>query len=123
MGFTGGVKTKLIAPEDTAALTRWFGGDSAPHVIATLCGDWDEGAEEIMDGLREPTFAEYGQAKRAAREAAERIIAGGENLTVYVTGQPVACPPITAQEVIAREIADGAAVGSVEVGGVTYSWD
>lgn len=55
--------------------------------------------------------------------ASEHDVTYGESPTVYANDQPVDYPPIEAQEAIAREIADGAAMGSVEVGGVTYSWD
>jgi len=72
MGFTGDVEN--ITEEDKAALVRWF-GESASWVMATLADeDHGESAEEIMDGLREPTYPEYGEAKRAAREAAVRIM-------------------------------------------------
>lgn len=86
--------------------------------------DWvdSDKAAALCDAL------DCGHGWAAVMRHVDSIPAGERGLvrdlpTVYANGQPAACPPIEAQEAIAQEIADGAAMGSVEVGGVTYSWD
>jgi hypothetical protein len=69
-------------------------------------------------------------ARAAMEECMEGVTVFGEQSevdalrsTVYADGKLVENIPTEAREAIAREIADGAAVGSVVVSGVTYSWD
>jgi hypothetical protein len=114
-GLLGGVKTILVLMFENAV------GHYHCTIVASVedaeanLKRWESYGGANNEFPRAVVLDMTGEPKQVAE------LRGG--LAVYVNGQPVACPPIDAQEAIAKEIADGAAMGSVTVGGVTYSWD
>lgn len=58
-------------PDETAALGQWFGPQWAIHLATEYALSRDEGYPMPLDS---PTFSEYADSKRAAREAAHALI-------------------------------------------------
>lgn len=59
-------------PDETATLRRWFGPQWAIHLAA----EYELSVEDNLPmQVDEPTFSEYAESKRAAREAAHALIA------------------------------------------------
>lgn len=55
-------------PHPYAAIRQWWGADRAVGICAEYATDKDE-CVALINHMSEPTFAEYGESKAAAREA------------------------------------------------------
>jgi hypothetical protein len=95
----------------------------AAHIPTGLTGDAAHVAAIEGYALVAGCMPSEADDTSAAWEIVEGAVRLMERPTVYTNGKPAENIPTEARETIAREIADGAAVGSVVVAGVTYSWD